>query len=292
MYADDYNGDNFNIDGINWAACLPRGLQKFTSDVHLHHGLLQQLVQMPSLTEVAVRTLGTEATEVQSESCAWRILRLPDFRTWRSFGRFTAAMPLLHLYLDDATGWRLDHTAGPAQAPAVAKAAAWLSQISNSPKELSVSPWSIQDAASTVGVISALAPLSGLVSLELVLWPITERTLDELVLALPDVCKLTFVSCSISSGAWLRMLSLTSVTDLTISDHPWTSMDGTAMGNTVPLAQIIAFTSDVSHAVTLNFTRDSVSDADRAGWGAFKETLEEQRRIRGLPKITVSIISD
>ena len=51
-YWDTYNWPN---TGIDWAACLPRGLQKFTSNAHLHHELLQHLVQMPSLTEVAVR---------------------------------------------------------------------------------------------------------------------------------------------------------------------------------------------------------------------------------------------
>jgi hypothetical protein len=112
--------------------------------------------------------------------------------------------------------------------------------------------------------------------------------LDELAEALPNVSKLTLESCSISSDAWLRMSTLTSVTDLTITQRPWRAMD-----STIPLAQIIAFTSAVvSHPMALNFKRGTVSDADWAGWETFKETLEEQRRIGGLPKITVRVISD
>ena len=166
----------------------------------------------------------------------------------------------------------------------MAKAAAWLSHIRNSPEELSIG-WVIHipDAATTTaGIISALAPLSGLVSLELSHWPVTERALDELAEALPNVCKLALKSCSISSGAWDRMLSLTSVTDLTIT---WKSF----MGDTVPLAQIIAFTSAISRPMALHFNGGSVSKADRAGWEASKETLGEQRRDLGLPQLTVHI---
>ena len=32
---------DFDIPGIDWGACLPRALQKFSSPVRLHHGLLQ-----------------------------------------------------------------------------------------------------------------------------------------------------------------------------------------------------------------------------------------------------------
>ena len=277
---------NWDIDGIDWAACLPRGLQKFSSEVFLHHELLQQLVLMPSLTEVAVGGLSddNDTTEVQSGGCAWRVLQIGGFEagypSCDALGRFTAAMPLLHLYCDDPFYWELN-ASSQVEAPAVAKAATWLSQISNCPKELAIG-WgdeSIPDTASTAGVISALAPLSGLVSLALSFWPVTERTLDELALALPNVSKLTVESsCSISSGAWLRMSSLTSVTDLTINRR-------SGVGNTIPLAQIIAFVSAVSHPMTLTFYPSSGAGADQAGWEAFKETLEEQRRSTGLPVI-------
>ena len=284
--SDDFN---FNIAGIDWADCLPRGLQKFSSNVHLHHTLLQQLVLMPALAEVVVWSLGDEDdnTEVQSGGCAWRVLRIGGhdvgFPSYKSLGRFSAAMPLLHLYSDDPVYWTLDATSHT-EGNAVAKAVAWLSEISNCPKAISIS-WGYgrtPDAASTAGIISALTPLSGLVSLELSHWPVTERALDELAEALPNVCKLALKSCSISSGAWDRMLSLTSVTDLTIT---WKSF----MGDTVPLAQIIAFTSAISRPMALHFNGGSVSKADRAGWEASKEYLGEQRRDLGLPQLTVHI---
>ena len=96
---------DFAIAGIDWAACLPRGLHMFTSMVNLHRELLQQLVLMPSLTEVAICGLSIDEEgqlEVQSEVCAWHILRLESgFPSCQELGRFTSAMPLLHLDCDD-----------------------------------------------------------------------------------------------------------------------------------------------------------------------------------------------
>ena len=273
-----YQNQDFDVAGINWATCLPRGLQKFRSAIRLHHELLQQLAQMPSLAEVAVFTLGNDddTREVQSGSCAWRILRIGyNFPSCKTLSRFTAAMSLLHLHIYDSACWQLDATS-QGEGPAVAKAAAWLSQISNCPEELSIGWGELSpDAASTTGFISALAPLSGLVSLELDHWPVTERTLDELALALPNVSKLFLKHCSISSGAWSRMSSLASVTELRIT-RP-------AEG-AIPLAQIIAFSSAVSRPMALIFEGGSVSIDDQAGWEAYEE---EQRRKMGSLQIVV-----
>ena len=195
---------HYAIAGIDWAACLPRGLQKFSGYMYLHHELLQQLVLMPSLTEVEVLGLsidGEELLEVQSEACAWRILRLTeDAPLFLDLGRFTAAMPLLHLdCLGDSWFLRAAEE-GPAT---MAKAAAWLSQISNCPNALSLRFIYTIPTASTAGLISSLAPVSGpLVSLALIDWPVSEGNLDELAAALPNVHKLTLTSCSISSGTW------------------------------------------------------------------------------------------
>ena len=196
---------------------------------------------MPSLTEVAVLTLSGEGEllEVQSEACAWRILRIETGSPFlQELGRFTAAMPLLHLKLCDNPTWLLGSAVEGLAT--MAKAAAWLSQISNCPNELSLELNSIA-AESAAGVISSLAPLSGpLISLALIDWPVSEGTLDELAAALPNVSKLTLLGCSISSSAWARMSSLTSVTDLTIN-----RIRGGAGGTVIPLSQIIAFTSAI-----------------------------------------------
>ena len=273
--------DNFAIVGIDWAACLPRGLQKFTGyHVALHHELLQQLVLMPSLTDVEVfglSLLGEELLEIQSDACTWRILRLKSgFPSCQELGRFTAAMPLLHLDCVD-TSWYLGDAVE--ELAAVAKAAAWLSQIRNSPEELSVILRSGAGgaAATTAGLImSSLAPLSGpLNSLHLVGWPVTEETLYELAEALPSVGKLTLWSCSLSGRAWSSMLTLTSVTDLTIYD-----------GATIPLAQIIALVSAISPPMALTFEGGSVSIEDQAGWEAFEA---EHRRINRQLQVTVHI---
>ena len=192
-------------------------------------------------------------------------------------------MPLLSLYCTSCgeTYWKFDATS-QAKRPAVAKAAAWLSQVSNCPKALYIGWRGIPDAASAAGIIAALAPLSGLASLELGQWPVTEGTVDELKQALPNIGKLTLQACTISSGAWLRLSSLTAVTDLTVTRWPWN-----AMGSITSLAEIVAFVSHASHPMTLNFHGEAVSAADRAGWEANKETLEAERQRMGLPQIYV-----
>ena len=171
----------------------------------------------------------------------------------------------------------------------MAKAATWLSLLSNCPEELSLSQnnmlsFSSAITVSTAGLISSLAPVSGsLVSLHLGAWPVSERTLDELAAALPNVRKLTFWNCAISDSAWSRMASLTSVTDLRIY--------GPAVvdGSTIPLAQLIAFASAISRPMTLTFKGGVVSPDDQAGWEAFKE---EKRRNGRLQHITVHIAQD
>ena len=280
---DEDDHDDFAIAGIDWAACLPRGLQKFTSMVDLHHELLQQLVLMPALKEVSVWCLSTgreELLEVQSDACAWRILRLQEgFPSCLDLGRFSSAMPLLHL-ICQPTLFLGAAEKGPA---VVARAAAWLSQIRNSPEELDL-VFGLATTVSTAGLISSLAPLSSMVSLQLRDWPVTEGTLDELAFAFPNVCKLTLRSGSISRGAWARMPSLTSVTKLTI--YTISRVLSRTEGTVISLAQIIAFTSAVSHPMTLTLKGGCVSPDDQASWKAFEA---EQRRNNGLQHITVRI---
>ena len=273
---------DFAIAGIDWAACLPRGLQKFSSSIQLHHELLQQLVLMPALTEVTVWGLsigGEEHLEVQSKACAWRILRT-DFPSFQLLGRFSAAMPFLQLRPyedDDQSLWNLG---ADVEGPAVAKAAAWLSKLCNCPKELTLSLGQAR-SVSSAGLLSSLAPLSGrLVSLGLGNWPVSVRTLDELAEALPNVCTLSLWSCSISdSSAWSRMLALTSVTDLRI----YGPADN---GSTIPLAQIMAFASAIARPMALTVKGGAVSIEDQESWEAFEEV---QRRNNGLQHVTVRI---
>ena len=293
MGTEGHRDYNLDITGIDWAACLPRGLQKFRSSVHLHHELLQQLAQMPVLTEVAVWSLGNrdpgheeeEQREVQSDACMWRKLQILGylFPTPADLCSFTAWPPHLRLLFDrdyDIGGWVLDaRLPYSRQSLALTTAAARLSQSLVPTDNIGWDDFSlgwgkaIPDAAAAVGFISALAPMSALSIPRLTLdhWPVTERTLDELVKALPFVSELTLVDCSISSGAWLRMLSLKSVTHLALFRAP------------VSLTQVVAFTSVVSHYMAL----ECADSTDDAGWHDFQGALMEQRRQTGLPPIDV-----
>ena len=133
---------------------------------------------------------------------------------------------------------------------------------------------------STAGIIFSLAPLSSLVSLALSKWPITERTLDELAAALPNISKLILQFCSLPNSAWARMTSLTSVTDLRICQP---AFDG---GPTIPLDQVIAFASAISRPMALTLIGDCISSDDPADWVAFEE---EQRRNNGVGNLTMHI---
>lgn len=272
---------DFNMAGVDWAACLPRGLQKFRTSVNLHSDLLQQLVQLPSLAEVVVGRMGEGAAEVQSGG--WRTLRTECFPSYKSLGRFSTAMPLLHLYSDAAAHWDLDATS-QTEGPAVAKAAAWLSQISNCPRELFLSCGrGLPDAATGAGIITALGPLSDLVSLQLDHWSVSERTLDELAGVLPNISK----SCSICIGLWLRRSRLLSPS---LTDQLLLSRD--TISSSILLARLIARPRAISGPMTPPTFEDgsALSQAERAGWGAFKQALEEHRWNRGQPRITVHII--
>ena len=287
---------NFNIAGINWAGCLPRGLQKFRSSVHLHHELLQQLAQMPSLTDVTVWSLYSlepgqeeeERREVQSHTCAWKKLDIlgDRFPTHAELCSFTAWPQQLRLFFDRnlEIGWTLDAKIPYSrQCLVVETAADRLSHCLNPSDYFGWDDFSlgwgqaIPDTASAVGFVSALAPMRGLAIPRLTLdhWPVTDRTLDELVMALPFADELTLVDCSISSGAWLRMLSLTPVTHLCLVRTP------------VPLAQVVAFASAVSRPMVLR----CLGSTDQPGWDDFQGALMEQRRLTCLPLIEVIVIS-
>ena len=128
-----------------------------------------------------------------------------------------------------------------------------------------------------------MAPLSSLtVSLQLSDWPVTERTLEELALALPNVHKLGLRSCSVSSNAWARMSSLTSVTYLTINRFR-------GGGDVIPLAQVIAFASATLRPMALTLKGGVVSEDDQAGWEAFEE---EQRKNNAQLLVTVRITQE
>ena len=277
FYGGGYLYQDFQIGGIDWEACLPRGLQKFTSHARLHHELLQQLVMMPSLTEVRVHGLSfgpEEMLEVQSEACAWRILRIDgDFPAYEELGRFTAAMPFLHLHCESngPATWCL----AMEQAAIVAKAAAWLSQICNPPKELRILFEAYAgDGAPNAGLISSLAPLSSLVSIILYRWPIAERTLDELAAALPNVHKLSMMDVTITDSAWLGLQSLRSISVLTIG-----RLTG---GKTIPLAKIIEFVNGFHRPMAITFGLDTVAPADQASWKVFEEEQRQNGQLQGI----------
>ena len=312
---DDSSDYDLDIAGIDWAACLPPGLRKLhLPATHLHHELLDHLVQMPGLEDVAALSLsimrerlGAERT-LRSEACTWRALKLvllPNFQRVCSFTAWPAGMQLAQLKRLSGDGplcWKLIPLLGYAarqhQVQAVAAAAARLATCSCRDlawhgRTFSIGwfrNWDTEDVflpepADAAGVISALAPLANKIpTLCLKNWEVTAELLDEIALALPQTHGLLLKSCFVDSGAWTRLLSLSSVTELGFSgEHP--------LREQVTLLEATSFALSVPRAMTLWFGGDRgdvMSDIDQAEWDSFVLSLPTRRRDSGLPPITIS----
>ena len=132
-----------------WAEWLPPGLRKLAlPGLELHPNLLQHLVNMPSLIELEAFSLCANRARgpfpaVQSEACAWRVLRLHELPAWGLINSFTAWPPRLKLEALSSRPnfeWALDVPSREQdqQASAVREAAAKLSASIGDPLSLSL----------------------------------------------------------------------------------------------------------------------------------------------------------
>ena len=287
-------------EGINWVACLPAGLTKLhLNEVNLHHSLLQHLVRMPHLVDVQAWSLSSEDElhmPVQSDSCAWRKLQLgcmfPDFRDVCRFSTWPSSVQVVEIDRPDRScfedvltscQWMLDPPSA-AQTDAVAAAAQKLATCNISLSGTFTVIWKQMPdiASSTADILSALAPLAGRIpSLGLRNWPITSALLDELVLSLPHTHTLVIEEeCTISSEAWVRLLTLSSVTTLTFLAK-------------VPLAEAVALAVSVPRAIHLSFGCNGYpafrTRRERATWDTFVASLAARRTALGLPPVIIVV---
>ena len=278
---------------IDWASSLPRGLQTLHLSNGLHHELLQHLLQMPHLKEVHALSIASSADgqqALQSDACGWRKLQLLILPSFRDVCRFTkwpaAALMLFPRYHPWESAWEL----GPpslGQTQAVAKAATRLATCSGS--LLRGKPFVIRwgsfptDPASSAGIISALAPMAGnITAIGLDTWAITAALFDELEQSLPHTNCLNFHRCTFTSEAWLRLLTLTSVTALNFHAAITTLPE-----HQVQLLDVVAFTLSVPRAMKIYFQEGCMCASDLLAWKSFLPSLATRRTLLGVPPVAL-----
>ena len=295
---------DLRIAGIDWAASLPPALCKLTLpliDVDL--SLLQHLVRMPKLVEVEAHRLPEKdgdswiQSPLDSDSCAWQVLKLANLPSFNTVCQFTAwPRVLLNMTNSDFkcfSNWQLDPPC-PAQTAAVLTAAERLTTCSYTASalgDLFIIKWEerLQDPASAAGIISALAPLARMIpKLRLINWPISAALLDEVAQALPQTSDIAFqYGCSMTSDAWVRLLTLTSVTHISFF----------LMGKSIQLADFVSFMTAVPRAISVGFDRRYIpvmdfapvmSASDLEAWDRFEPSLAQRRRDMGLPPLTIT----
>ena len=297
---------DFEIAGIDWAACLPPALRKITLPfIDVDRSLMQHLVQMPKLVEVAAYSFcvllqkedGESIFKLDPDLCSWQLLKLAILPSFNAVSQFTAWPRVLIECIpsfEPFSNWQLGPPC-PAQTAAVATAAERLSTCTYTPLALGdffVISWEKRpkDPASAAGIILALAPLAGLIpKLLLKNWPINAALLDEVAQALPHTSNIAFeLGCSLTSDAWVRLLTLTSVTEISFL----------LMGETIQLADFVSFMTAVPRAMhvglahgclpILDFCSPLLSASDLEAWDRFEPLLAQRRIALGLPALTIT----
>ena len=290
-----FNGPmELRVLGIDWAACLPGLTKLHLKHVNLHHALLQNLVSMPLLVDVAVWSLSSHDDDlrvpVQSDTCAWRKLQLgemfPHFRDVCRFTTWPSSVKLIKTWFTPIQGhptFYWDIMPDVDQTDTVATAAQKLSTCDlSSSGTFKVSWLNLPEGpASPIRIISALAPLAASIpALCLENCPITASLLDDLARSLPHTHTLFLKCCAISDDAWVRLLTLSSVTALSFKSR-------------VPLAEAVALAASVPRAMTLWLDEKVLRNfgaRNRASWDVFVASLAERRMASCLPPVLIAEI--
>ena len=246
------------------------------------------------LEEVRVRSIcasdGDGQQALQSDACRWRRLQIGHFPSFWDVCRFTSWPTVcLALFGEYPACWTLGPPS-PGQTQAVAQAATRLASCTGSMlhgKSFVISWESFPtDPASSAGIISALAPMAGnITALSLNNWTITAALLDELALSLPHTSRLHFRRCTFTSEAWLRLLTLASVT--AIFFHAVTKPEDRLPEHQVRLLDAVAYTLSVPRAMKIYFQEGCLSASDLLAWRAFVPSLATRRSLLGVPPLTI-----
>ena len=224
---------------------------------------------------------------VQSNACAWQRLQLgevfPHFLEVCRFSTWPSSVQIVETQFDIGHTFHWDLMPDVDQTDAVATAAKQLSTCNVSSSGTFKLSWmNLPDGpALPIRILSALAPLAGSIpALCLENCPITASLLDELARSLPYTHTLFLKCCAIRNDAWVRLLTLSSVTAISFKSR-------------VPLAEAVALAAAVPRAMQLWLdvqVLQHFGPRNRASWDVFVASLAERRMASGLPPVIIAEI--
>ena len=293
------NDDVVEVPGSTaqqWAACLPPGLRKLAlPGMAIHGNMLQHLVTMPSLIELEAFSLCEYGARgpfpaVQSEACAWQVLRLHDLPAWGLINSFSTWPVGLKLEVSSPGAvefeWGLEMPPSRQQALAVWEAAAKLSACIDSPRfplsclvlacrvESRMSP---SEAATAVALIYALKPLDAtLQGVRLKRWRVTAGVLQALTMYLPNTVMLGLEDCIVDSGAWQCLSVQPRLERLLFLGRTRTT-----------LAQILVLAEGVKQGLEILVGMGCMTAADRAAVPSAAWSLLELRQFVDRPPVII-----
>ena len=131
-----------------------------------------------------------------------------------------------------------------------------------------------------INMIRGLAPLAAhLVEFTLERWQVTAEVVQAIGTALPMASKLELQGCTLDSGAWRELLTLTSVSQLVLGNTPFCLM------------QLTAFATGIRHGLDLDLQLGCMAEADGMAFEECLPTLNSQREHMHLPPFACSVQS-
>ena len=281
-----------------WAACFPPALRKLAMPgVAIHDSMLQHLVSMRSLIELEVFSLCAYGARgpfptVQSEECAWQILRLHGIPAWGLINSFTTWPTGLKLEVSSRLPprpinfeWALDVPPSEQHQQAFGEAAAKLSASIGDPPSLSLvlAFDRIEDEPSDV--VAALALISALAPLDAFLhgvcfrrWRVTAEVLQALTVALPNAVALGLKDCVLDVRAWLRLSIQPRLGCLMVLDK-----------TRITLSQVLTLARDVGQKLDIVVGPGCMTPSDQMAFPKAMQSLSARRNSLDLPPVTIGV---
>ena len=251
---------------------------------------------MPSLIELGAFSLCARGARgpfpaVQSEECAWQVLRLHELPAWGLINSFTVWPVGLRLEVSAPwpreIEWALEMPPSHHQALAVGEAAAKLSASLSHlllPLTLVLSFNRIadepSDALAAVELIGALTPLDAVIrGVRLKRWRVTAGVLHALTVALPKTVTLGLRDCIMDNGAWLCLKVQPRLERLLFLDK-----------TRITLGQILSLAKGVRQKMKILVGPSCMTDADQVAMHEASKSLSAQRKSVSLPPVIISML--
>ena len=136
------------------------------------------------------------------------------------------------------------------------------------------------DIAAAVALISALAPLGGILrGVRLVKWRVTAEVLQALTVSLPNTVRLGLVGCIMYSGAWQRLMVQPRLECLSF------------LRNTrITLSQVLLLSKGVKKSMEILIGSGCMNVVHTAAIPKANVSLAAQRRLVGRPPVIIRML--